>query len=111
MSIKKSTKSHLLHSSTLNEQNYRLKNISYLLQCCDAVSFASETTLYPEEKLLQQSSWNTLHDTGTLPKGYFTFAEKVISLVLPLSIHTDMSARIARTSTRSENDLLAGLHE
>jgi len=35
-------------------------------------------------------------------------AEKVISLVLPLSIHTDTNARIARASTRGENDLLAG---
>jgi len=35
---------------------------------------------------------------------YFTLlAEKVISLVLPLSIHTDASARIARASTRGHS--------
>ena len=38
-------------------------------------------------------------------------AEKVISLVLPLSFHTDASARVTRASTRGENDLLARASE
>jgi len=40
-------------------------------------------------------------------KGYFTLtrvlAEKVISVVLPFSIHTDASARITRASTRGHS--------
>jgi len=38
-------------------------------------------------------------------------AENVISLVLPLSVYTDASARVACASTHGENDLLADSRE